>query len=51
MLTVVLFSVPLRNVSAFSCISPLELILPSGDLFESMERHLEATYLNGMLLV
>lgn len=51
MLTVVLLSVPRRNVRALSCVPPFELILPSGDLFESMERHLEAASLNGMLLV
>lgn len=51
MLTVVLLSLPLWYCKECSCSSPLELILPFDDLFESMERHLEAAYLNGMLLV
>lgn len=53
-LTLTLFSAPLwycKECGALCSILPLESILPIGDSLESLQRHLEAAYLNGMLLV
>lgn len=53
-LTVTPFSAPLwycKECGALCSIFPLETILPLGNFLESLQRHLEAAYLNGMLLV